>query len=252
MRSLWRLAAVVTFLACAAGAQSQTDGQTLRKWLDCDVSWIFSDATVGPDFLLKVSFHGTPVAGHRISLRKDREVVATARTNSQGNARFHAVPPGSYHADSPDGVLFPSGNLEIEVKAGRTPSEKVEVEWPASSIAVRNLRGRFGVSEQLDSPELPLRNASVELRDLRSARFIESALTDANGDFEFITKDSGLYALRLTLMKQGELGFEYRDLAIELDPAAKEPAIPEMKAIRSNCAGVQLFRENRLGGWEQQ
>jgi hypothetical protein len=33
------------------------------------------------------------------------------------------------------------------------------------------------------------------------------------------------------------------DLAVELDPAAQESTIPELKVNQSDCAGVQLFRK---------
>jgi protocatechuate 3,4-dioxygenase beta subunit len=249
---LWLLSFIIATLACSANAQSGLEDPARRKWLECDVDWISSEATVGPNFSVRVSFHGAPVAGPRISLRKDGKVGATERTNSQGIARFRAVSPGTYRTYSPDGLLFPSSSLEIEVKAGQTSAETVEIDWPDRFIAVRNPHGRFQVSEELDSPELPLRNASVELHDLRTGRLLESVFTDANGDYEFATKDSGIYALRLTLPKKGKADPDHRDLAIELDPVAKEGSIPEMKVAQSDCSGVQLFQRSQEDDtWEE-
>jgi hypothetical protein len=245
---LLRLGVVILALASCAHAQEP------EQWLKCDVFWTSSVATVGFDFSLQVSFHDSPITETRIVLKGDGGVVvATAKTDSHGAARFRAIPEGRYHADFEDGPLFPSSNLELRVEAGLTPVEKVKVDWPDSSTAVRNLRGRFSVSDELSNPEIPLRNASVELFDLRTARLIESADTDANGDYEFATREPGLYVLRLSLPEEGETGSDYHDLAIELDPSAKDDAIPGMKAVQSDCGGLQLYRRSGIDdGWEQQ
>lgn len=214
---------------------------------------MFTEETVGPSFSLKVSFHGTPVAGTRITLNKGRKALATARTNRGGFARFERIAPGKYDAESPDGLLFPSGRLVIEIKADHSAGEKLTLHWPSDSVAYRVLRGRFTISEELNDPEIPLRSTVVELRDVYTARLIESGSTDANGDYEFATTDPGLYALRLVLPKKGQAGFENRDLAVELDPSAKEYSIPEMKVVQSDCYGVQLFRRSKTEDhWEAQ
>jgi hypothetical protein len=222
----------------------------------CVFDFLYSQATVGPDFSLKISFHEAPVAGSRISLMKDERAVATAKTDSHGIARFTAIPAGKYYANSPDGLLFPSGSLEIEVKAENAAgkkAEKFELDWPNHSIAVRYLRGRFDVAEEAGGPQIPLRNALVELRDVRTARLIEYVQTDANGDYEFATNDPGIYALRLTLPKKKEAGSESRDLAVEIDPAAVEGSIPELEAVQSDCDGRELLQRSDTGeGWVEQ
>ena len=128
------------------------------------------------------------------------------------------------------------------------------LDWSDHSIVVRNLRGRFSISEEPGTPNLPLRNASVELRDVYTSRLIETASTDPNGDYEFTISDSGLYALRLVLPMKAEADFENRDLAVELDPSAKEYSIPEMKVVQSGChygGGVQLLRRSSADDhWE--
>jgi hypothetical protein len=198
-------------------------------------------------------FRGAPVGGTRISLNKVGKVVATARTNQQGVARFDVIPPGTYDSESPDGLLFPSGRLVIKVEAGHASGERVTLHWPNYSVAYRLLRGRFTIAEQPNDPGTPLRNAVVELRDVYTARLIESGSTDANGDYEFATTDPGLYALRLVLPKKGQAGLESRDLAIELDATAKDYSIPEMKVVQSDCYGIQLLRRSTTEDlWEAQ
>jgi hypothetical protein len=253
--SLRGLRLVLSFLMLSGlvHAQEQDQPEPHYKWLNCDVDWIFSEETVGPDFSFQLSFHDSPIAGVRVFLSKSGSVVSTATTNSHGVAHFSAIPPGKYDPSSPAGLLFPSGSLVIEVDAHHASGEKVKLDWPGYSIATRNLRGKFTVSEQLNDPDIPLRNAPVELLDPYTSKLIESGRTDVNGDYEFATRIPGVYALRLRLAKKDGSGFETRDLPAELDPAAKEYSIPEMKAVHSDCYGLQLLR--RIGtedGWEAQ
>lgn len=245
-------AITVTILSHLAYDQEQVVNESCRRWLD------WSEEEVGPDFSLKVSFHGRPVAGTRITLNKAINasgdgVVASAKTDPRGIARFHAIPKGRYYPYSSEGLLFPSGFQIVEVKTEHAHVKQVKIDWPSTALTIRNLRGRFGVSEDPSGPEIPLRNAIVELRDVYTAKLIESGATDANGDYEFATTAPGIYALRLILPKEGEPGFENRDLAVELDPAAEEISIPEMKVVQSDCYGVELLRRSATGnGWDAQ
>ena len=248
-----RVSALFLLILGTASAQGQELAEPHKKWLLCDVDWMFTEETVGPSFSLKTSFHGTPVARARITLNKDGKVAATATTNKKGVAHFVSVPRGKYDPESPDGLLFPSGRLVIEVKPKHASGERVSLDWPNSSRAYRLLRGRFTTSEDVNDHEIPMRNILVELRDVYTARLIESGYTDANGDYQFSTNDPGLYALRLVLPKKGQSGFENRDLAVELNPSAKEYSMPEMKVVQSDCYGVQLLRRSSTDDlWEAQ
>lgn len=251
----------VAVLNCYALAQTQTIGEPHHKWPDCGVDLMFSEATFGPNFSLKVWHHGTPVSGARIKLNKAVNasgdgIVASARTDSRGIARFRAIPKGRYYPDSLDRLLFPL-YLIIEVKTGEPTGKSVTLDWPDHPIVIRKLRGRLSISEEPDTPNLPLRNATVELRDVYTSRLLETASTDANGDYEFTTSAPGLYALRLVLPTRTEADFENRDLAVELDPSAKEFSISEMKVVQSGgChygGGVQLLRKSSVDDrWEAQ
>lgn len=100
----------------------------------CTLDFLSSDdATVGPNFSLKVSFHGKPVVGARIILNKainmhGDEVAAMAKTDSSGVARFRVIPKGNYYLDSIHGLLFPTMSMLIKVEPGHSYREKVEVE----------------------------------------------------------------------------------------------------------------------------
>jgi hypothetical protein len=221
----------------------------------CFFDHLSSDATVGSNFSLKVSFHSKPIVGARITLNKsgNRQVVATVKTDPHGIARFRAIAKGNYYPDSPDGLLFRADIVAIKVEAGHNSGEEVEVNWPDHTIDVQTLRGRFDVAEELDGPEIPLRNVELELRDLRTSRLIESTHSDANGDYEFATKDPGVYALRLTMSKKDGADSEYRDLAVEIDPAAAANSIPNLVTVQSDCYGIQFFRRSNSGNdWKQE
>ena len=249
-----RILIFVAIIASVPSAQGQGDPQGEFDRL-CSFDFLFSEATVGRDFLLRVSFHGVPVAGTQITLNRaintsGNGVAATAKTDSRGIARFRTIPEGSY-PDSTEGLRFRASL--IKVAARHASSETVEVDWSDHFIGVRNLRGTFDTSEELGDPVLPLRNAVVELREIHTARLIESTQTDANGDFELATGNPGIYALRLILPKKDPLGTEDRDLAIELSPNGKEYSIPEMTVTQSDCAGIQLFRKSITDDrWEEQ
>ncbi len=206
-----RASAFLVVLIGTAHAQEPKLAEPYTKWLECDVDWIFTEEVVGPSFSLKILFHGTPVAGTRITLNKDGKAAATATTNQHGIAYFVSIPPGKYDPESPDGLLFPSGRLVIEVQAKHPFGQKVSLNWPNYSLAYRFLRGRFTISDQVNDPGIPLRKALIELRDVYTAKVIESGSTDANGDYQFSTTNPRLYALRLVLPKKGQAGFENRE-----------------------------------------
>ena len=221
---------------------------------------------MGPDFSLKVSFHNAPVIGAEMALvhggvwpdvnGNDAErgrVEATAQTDSLGVAHFFATPPGRYRVDSREGLLFPVSDMEINVDVTRGPGEEVTVRWAAHSIAVRALRGKLSISTRPEASDSPLRSTEVALFDLRTSRLIESGETGEDGLYEFATVDSGLYALRVALRsKIRENESESHYLAIELDPAADEATIPELKVATSDCAGGHLYRKVDENRWEEQ
>jgi len=243
---------VVLLLSSGACAQSND----LESEFDrlCVMDHLFSEEEVGPDFSIQLSFHETPVAGARIELEYGGKITTTAPTDSRGVARFSAIPAGEYWPRAADGLAFPNGSLEIKVVTNHSRAEKVKLEWPASSISVRGVRGRFTTSERLDDPDLSMQSQRVELRNLRTAQLIESTQTNANGEYEFQTAEPGLYALRVSLPKKGEQGFESHDLAVEIVPTALESSLPEMKAVQSDCNGVQFYRRSNRADWtwEQQ
>lgn len=247
------LAASILTLSSPVHAQDQTVAEPYHKWLDCDVSWMFTRETVGSTFSVRMTYRNSPVANVPLTLGGEGKTLPSAVTNSDGIAHFDRVPTGEYWARSPDGLLFPS--VQFEVKADQPLGKRVNLEWPVimDSIAHRFLRGKFTVAEDENGPDIPLRNAPVELRNVYPGKLIESVSTDANGDYEFSTTDPELYSLRLTLPKKGEAGSDIRDLPIELDPAAKQFSIPEMTVVQSHCDGIQLFRRSQGNeGWEPQ
>lgn len=241
---------VLVILASLARAQEQVD---LEKEFDrlCMIDWLYTEEELGPDFSLQILFHDAPVTGARIELEHDGKVIATARTNSRGLADFSAIPVGEYHPQAADGLVFPLGRLVIKVVANHRLGERAKLEWPAETISVRTLSGRLTTSENVDDPSTPLHDIKVELLELRTGKLIESARTNTDGLYDFSQTKPGLYALRVTPKPLSDKDKpQSHDIAVELDPQALEGMIPEMKVLQSECAGVQLFREESPGDWE--
>jgi hypothetical protein len=257
--SVVRLAVALTILGGFSFAQDQgaNDAHPKRTWLECGVDWIFTHRDVGSDFSVKLSFHQAPLSGLRIGLARGgmlpdagnpSGLVATAVTDSSGVARFSAVPAGKYTAVERDGLLFPDD--EIEVHADADPGEEITMEWPLVSLPVRTLRGKLIAQAEEADVERPLQPATVELVDLRSSKVLETQSTIGDGSYEFSTIEPGLYVVRVIPPAKDEKAPANGDIAIELDPAAKESTIPEMKVEQSECAGVQLLRRAANGSWE--
>jgi hypothetical protein len=256
-----RLAVAAAILCSCSFAQDRDSKDTnpKRKWLECDVDWIFTRHEVGSDFSLRVSFHETPLPGLRIALARggmwaDAEepsgFLATAVTDSFGTARFFKVPAGKYTAVEKNGLLFPDD--EIEVHADADSGREIIMEWPLDPLPVRTLRGKLITQADETEVALPLQPATVELVDLRSSKILETQSTIGDGSYEFSTIEPGLYVVRvIPPAKDQKTTPASGVIAIELDPAAKESTIPGLKVVQSECGGVQLSRETKPGTWEQ-
>jgi hypothetical protein len=250
--------AVVAAIVCGcsfARVEGSDDAHAKRKWLLCDVSWIFTPYDVGADFSVSLSFHRVPLSGIRVVLTPSGESAdasghsrapVTAVTDSSGTAHFLAVPPGKYGAAAKNGLFFPSN--EFTVHTDGDFDNEVEIEWPLVPLPVRALRGKLAVPQEGAGADRPLRFATAQLVDLRSSRVIETQRTIADGSYEFSTVEPGLYVVRIIPPhKEKNTEAASGDLAVELDPVAQEPTIPELKVLQSDCAGVQLEKiaENR-------
>jgi hypothetical protein len=255
-----RLAVAVVIICSCSLAQDQdsNDGHAKRKWLLCDLDWIFTSYDVNSDFSIKLSFRQAPLRGIRVVLTPSGELVdagghsrtpVTAVTDSSGTAHFLAVPTGKYNAGARNGLFFPSN--EVTVHADGDFDQEIEIEWPLEPLPVRALRGKLIAPGAGADPDRPLQSATVQLVDLHSSRVVKTQRTLADGSYEFSTIEPGLYVVRVippaeSKKKKPATG----DLAVELDPAAQESTIPEMKVLQSECAGVQLLRKTAEDRWE--
>ncbi len=257
-----RLAVAVTvFCGCSfAQDQDSSDAHAKRKWLTCDVDWIFTPYDVGADFSVTLSFRQAPLPGIRVVLTPSedladasghRRVPVTAVTDSSGTAHFLAVPTGKYIAGAKNGLFFPSNEVTVHVDGDF--DNEIAIEWPLETLSVRSLRGKLIAPGEAAEPDRPFRLATVQLVDLHSSRVIETKSSTADGSYEFSTVEPGLYAVRVippTRDKKTEPASG--NLAVELDPAAQQSTIPEMKVLQSECAGVQLLRRIAEDRWEAQ
>ena len=246
------VAAVFLLAATVPVSHAQTLESQYRRWLTCDVVWGLTDAHhTGSSFRVKISFRGEPISGVQVSLTRvippedgsGNLVLATGETDSDGIARFIALPPGSYNAHV-NGLLAPSE--QIEVDAGDAPPDRVEMEWPPDPIETRNLRG-WVRSWQKSSPQNrsdlePLENVLVQALDLRSGDLLWSTLTDSDGYYEFPGAINGLYALRVN---------EYRepsatafDKAVLVSASAAEALMPTLE-FDKGCEVLEVVREGQ-------
>jgi hypothetical protein len=248
--SLIRLAVAAAIVCGCSSAQGQdpNDAQAKQKWLLCDYDWISTPYDVGSDFSLNLSFRQVPLPGIRVVLTPGGELAdasvrrgapVTAVTDSTGTAHFLAVPSGKYYAAAKNGLFFPSN--EVTVHTDGDFDTEVEIEWPLVPLPVRALRGKLAVPQEGAGADRPLRFATAQLVDLRSSRVIETQRTSADGSYGFSTVKPGLYVVRIIPpQKVKKTETASGDLAVELDPVAQEPTIPEMRVLQSDCAGVQL------------
>jgi hypothetical protein len=251
-----RLAVAVAIICGCSFAQDRDSNATLAEFERlCSFDRMFTPYDVGSDFSVTLSFRRVPLQGIHVVLsprgesadasRHSRAPV-TAVTDSTGTAHFLAVPPGKYYAAAKNGLFFPSN--EVTVHTDGDFDTEVEIEWPLVPLPVRALRGKLAVPQERAGADRPLRFATAQLVDLRSSRVIETQRTIADGSYEFSTVKPGLYVVRIIPpAKDKKKEAASGDLAVELDPVAQEPTIPEMRVLQSDCAGVQLEKiaENR-------
>jgi hypothetical protein len=255
--------AVAVAIACGCSF-SQDQGSSVapayRKWLVCDVDWIFTPYDVASDFSVNLSFRQAPLPGIRVVLTPTgestdasghRRVPVTAVTDSSGTAHFLAVPAGKYDAGAKNGLFFPSNEVTVHTEGDF--DHEIGIQWPLETLPIRTVRGKLIARGDGAAADRPLQSATVQLLDLRSSRVLETQHTIADGSYEFSTLEPGLYVFRvIPPAKNNKTEPASGDLAIELDPAAQESTIPEMKVLRSDCAGVQLLRRIASGRWEAQ
>jgi hypothetical protein len=241
----------VALLGFCASAQDDVK----HRWLDCDVIWAISNGyKVGSDLTVKVTFHDTPVSAARIVLVRegfqtdsaDNGRVASRDTDSLGFADFFGIPPGRYEAHIEGGLLTPAAPLEVV--ANSIDADHIELQWPAEALAVRSLHGKLVKAADARRKIRPLRGASVELLDLRTARTIARTTTDAKGNYDLPATAPGLYALRISLLDQnGNRGSDRKDLAIELKPESAREKLPTLEAEKNECSGFQVSQPKPKG-----
>jgi hypothetical protein len=244
------LVVAVTIVCGCSFAQDQASNvaPAYRKWLVCDIDWIFTPYDVSSNFSINLSFRQAPLPGIRVVLTPTGEsadgsghsrVPVTAVTDPSGTAHFLAVPAGKYDAAAKNGIFFPSN--EVTVHADGDFDREIEFEWPLDLLPVRALRGKLIAPGKGTQADRPFRSAKVQLVDLRSSRVLETQRTFADGSYEFSTIEPGLYDFRVIPPANGKKTEAVSgDLAVELDPAAQKATIPEMRVLQSDCAGVQL------------
>ncbi len=247
-----RLAVAVAALTTLSFAQSQDANDANAEFSRlCFMSWLSTPYEVGRDFSVKLSYRQAPLPGIRLVLDpNDGGKAPVATTDDSGTAHFLAVPPGKYYAKAKNGLQFPSNEVTVHGAGDGDFDSEIEIRWPLEPLPVRALRGRLLAPGAGDKPDRPLRSATVNLVELRSSRVVETRHTLGDGSYEFSTVEPGLFVVRVIPPAKDKKTKELSgDLAVELDPAAQEPTIPDLKVLQSECAGVQLLRRDPSGNW---
>jgi hypothetical protein len=250
--SVVRLAVALAILGGFSFAQDEgsTNPNAVFERL-CSYDGLFTPYEVSRDFSIKLSYHQAVISDIQVTLSPSGEVKdasaqlrgpISAVTDSSGTAHFSAVPSGKYTIGAKDGLEFPSNELTVHAQ-GRVDAE-IAIEWPLVPLPVGALRGKLITQTDDTGVERPLQLATVELLDLRSSKVLETQSTVGDGSYEFSTIEPGVYVIRAIPSAEGaRTTLASGDIAVELDSAAKESTIPELKVEQSECFGVQLLRK---------
>ncbi len=244
---------VTAVILCGCSLAQDQDSNVAHAELGqlCLLDWLSTPYDVASDFSATLSFRQAPLPGIRVVLTATGESTeanghtrapVTAVTDSSGTAHFLAVPAGKYDASAKNGLFFPSN--EVTIHADGDFDREIEIEWPLDleELPVRALRGKLILSGEAAGPDRPLQHTTVKLLDLRSSRVIETTRTLDNGSYQFSTTEPGLYVVQVIPPAKGNKEEPAGgDLAVELDPTARESTIAEIEVQQSDCAGVQLL-----------
>jgi hypothetical protein len=256
--AIWFIAVSLIFCCCASAQENNLDPQYTRS-VNCLVSRSFTTETFGPDFSIKLVLHEHPISGVSVLLIRggmmrnspdDGAILASAPTNSEGIARFFAVPPGKYTVSVEGGLLF--SEPEMRVESNGEIGRAFSIEWPDNALKVRTLRGKLLGTEKIPGPTVPLQETSVQLLDLRTGQLLQDTFTSVDGSYAFSSTAPGLYGVRVTPPPKPDVRQSSAIVAIELDPAAKERSIPELRLRQAECIGIAIFRQTKPGIWERE
>jgi hypothetical protein len=246
-----RLVVTIAILGSCSFAKGQDANVPAEFDRLCFFSRLSTPYDVDRRFSVKLSYHQASIPDIEVTLTPIGDVKnasghlrasISALTDSSGTARFVDAPSGKYTLGTKNGLVFPSNVLTVHAK-GHFHNE-IAIRWPLDPLPVRTLRGKLITQAEETDVERPLQPATVELVDLRSSRVLEVQGTIGDGSYEFSTLEPGLYVIRVIPPAKDEKAPPVSgNLAVELDPAAQEATIPEMKVEQSDCAGVQLLRK---------
>jgi len=253
------LIAVTLIFCCPGSAQENNIDPQYKRSINCLVTRSFTAETCGPDFSIKLVFHEHPVTGVSVLLIRggmmrnspdDGAILASASTNSEGTARFFAVPPGKYTVSVEGGLLF--SEPEVRVESNGEIGRAFSIEWPDNALKARTLRGKLLRAETIPGPTVPLQETSIQLLDIRTGQLLQDTFTSVDGSYAFSSTAPGLYAVRVTPPPKPDVGQSSAIVAIELDPAAKDGFIPELRLRQAECVGIAIFRQTKPGTWERE
>jgi len=126
-------------------------------------------------------------------------------------------------------------NEEITIDAGDPAAPEIRFEWPEKSVQAHKLFGRVVLSRQANQKPMPLRNALVQLLDLRTARLLAQTRTSDDGTYEFAHSDPGRYVVRFN-DDADDLTSDFEQMAVEVKDLAINDGIPILKIVKTKCS----------------
>ena len=136
---------------------------------------------------------GKPASGVTVNLiDKDGKVVATGKTDKNGNVTFSGIPAGdyTYKVDDP---RFVSITGKVTIGTGNTAGTiDIEVKHPASSPTVST--GSANITAT-DSSGKPLSNVPIIIKDSTTGKTVGTGTTDSNGNVTVPNLPDGTYTV---------------------------------------------------------
>jgi hypothetical protein len=234
-RAFFSMLIVLLCLGVIAGEDNSSDP---KSWLACDIDYMFTSYTVGPDFTVTVKSKFKSVSqlkmvldGEGISESKVVSIMKT--TGTDGVARFRAVKPGKYSLCLEE--LTGPGSAEVTVVSNPRDPDQIVLDWPDIEYSLLNVSGRM-ISFQ---DRMPLKGAQVLLLDIPAGHEIARTATDADGHYTFPLPKDGVYVLRF---KPSATSDRRQDFGVEVNSVTVKGEMPLLVMDDDKNCGLNVAK----------
>jgi hypothetical protein len=210
----------------------------------CVVAMVTKD--VGTQFQVTATDRGEPAAGVEYILRRGDDhcrggnVLAKAKTDSQGRAEFGPVPKGPTTLCTVDLEGQESAAWSLNIRANFAPKTNLKTSaYGWNPLPVRAAGGVIRLANSTPSPDGQT-ELTVKLMDLTARKNLYETTANAKGEFSFSEAiPAGRYYLVFAYKK---LKFMEGGLYVELRPDARYASL-NLDATISDCGMSAMQRE---------